>query len=77
MENKTDKSKGNFRSAEKKTQLIYVGEKMKIGVFKLNWIAQRDLKFEMRKEHSGKKKRVDRCQQARECSRHMDTPTET
>jgi len=34
-----------------------VGEKMKIGVFKLNWIAQRYLEFKVHEEHSEKKKR--------------------
>jgi len=37
---------------------------MKIRVFKLKWIAQRDLEFKVHEEHSGKKKgaedRVDR-----------------
>ena len=32
-----------------------VGEKMKIGVFKLNWIEQRNLEFEVLEVHSGKK----------------------
>ena len=31
-----------------------VGEKMKIGVFKLNWITQRDLEFEVHEEHTKK-----------------------
>ena len=29
---------------------------MEIGVFKLTWIAQRDLEFKVHKEHGGKKK---------------------
>ena len=32
---------------------------MKIGVFKLKWIAKRDLEFVVHEEHSGKKKGVE------------------
>ena len=36
-----------------------MGEKMKIGVSKLKWIAQRDFALELHEEHSEKKKEVE------------------
>ena len=50
---------------------FFVGKKMKIGVFKLNWIAQIDLKFEVHKKHSGKKKRANIYRQTREGGRQL------
>ena len=56
-----------------------MGENIKIKVFKLNWIAQRDLEFEVHKEHTGKKKEqtiVDKRVKA-VGSGYVDTPTKT
>ena len=52
---------------------------MKIEVYKLNWICQRYLEFEVLKEHSGKRKEqtaVDRRVKV-VISGYMDTSTKT
>ena len=54
------KRKNKYRRRDK-----IVEEKMEIGVFKLTWIAQRDLEFKVHKERGGKKKVAYRCPLAR------------
>ena len=45
-----------------------VGEKLKIGVFKLNWIVQKNLEFKVHKEHTEEKEllatEADSCRRA-------------